>query len=127
MTREDQLLRLNEAYVRASLAGDVAWYREHLAEDFVCIESDGSVLDKPAFLAMTAQGSDLAEYRLEDVSVRFYGDVALVRATGAWTSKTGRPGRSRYVDVYVHEGGAWRAVSAQITRPSWPDPGLIPA
>ena len=118
MTREDELLRLNEAYVRASLAGDVTWYREHLAEDFFCIESDGSVLDKPAFLAMTARGSDLAEYRFDDVSVRFYGDVALVRATGAWTSKTGRPGRSRYVDVYVRSGETWKAVSAQITRPA---------
>jgi Domain of unknown function (DUF4440) len=69
-------------------------------------------------LRMTAQGSDLAEYRLDEVNVRFYGDVALVRATGSWKTKGGAPGLSRYVDVYVRAGDDWKAVSAQITRPS---------
>jgi ketosteroid isomerase-like protein len=115
---EQQLRLLNQQYVAASLAGDVEWYRKHLADDFVCIDSDGSVLDKDAFLRMTAKGSDLAEYRLDDVSLRIYGDVALVRANGSWKTKTGVPGVSRYIDVYVRSGGQWKAVSAQITRPA---------
>ena len=118
MSHDAEIRRLNEAYVKASLAGDVDWYRNHLAEEFVCIDSDGSVLDKPAFLAMTARGSDLAEYRLDDVDVRFYGDVALVRATGSWTAKNGTPGISRYIDIYTRAGNEWKAVSAQITRPA---------
>ena len=113
-----ELQRLNERYVQASLAGDVEWFRERLAEDFVCIESDGSVLDKTAFLRMTARGSDLAEYRLDEVDIRCYGEVALVRATGLWTARDGTPGVSRYVDVYVRSGGDWKAVSAQVTRPA---------
>jgi ketosteroid isomerase-like protein len=117
-TREEELLQLNRDYIAASLRGDVAWYREHLAEDFVCIDSDASVLDKAAFLKQTAEGSDLAEYRLQEVDLRFYGDVALVRATGAWIGKNGKPGISRYLDVYVRKDGAWKAVSAQITRPA---------
>jgi ketosteroid isomerase-like protein len=118
MEREARLRRLNEEYIQASLAGDVEWYRRHLAEDFVCIESDGSVLDKDAFLRQTAHGSDLAEYRLQEVDLRFYGDVALVRCTGVWLGKNGKPGVSRYLDVYVRSGEDWRAVSAQITRPA---------
>jgi ketosteroid isomerase-like protein len=118
MTPEETIRKLNEDYVAASLAGDVGWYRKHLAEDFVCIESDGSVLDKPAFLAMTAQGSDLVEYHLDEVHLRFYGDVVLVRATGTWKTKKGAPGISRYTDIYVRMGNEWKAVSAQITRPA---------
>ena len=118
MTQEEQLRRLNEQYVQASLAGDVDWYRTHLADEFVCIESDGSVLDKAAFLRMTAKGSDLAEYHLDEVNIRFYGDVAMVRATGSWKAKNGTPGLSRYIDVYVRSGEDWKTVSAQITRPS---------
>lgn len=118
MSREKRLRLLNEQYVRASLAGDVEWFRAHLADEFVCIESDGSVLDKDAFLQMTAKGSDLAAYRLDEVDIRFYGDVALVRCTGSWTAKNGVPGMSRYVDVYVQSGDDWKVVSAQITRPS---------
>ena len=118
MTERDTISRLNEEYVRASLAGDVAWYDARLADDFVCIESDGSVLDKPAFLDRTSGGSDLADYRLAEVDVRFYGDVALVRALGIWSTKAGTPGTSRYVDVYVRTNGDWKVVSAQITRPA---------
>lgn len=117
MTPEEELEQLNEQYVKASLAGDVEWYRRRLAEEFVCIESDGSVLDKAAFLRQTAQGSDLVEYRLDRVDIRLYGEVGLVRVTGSWTAKDGIPGVSRYVDVYARSGDEWKVVSAQITRP----------
>ncbi len=115
MSREKHLRMLNEQYVQASLAGDVEWYRAHLADEFVCIESDGSVLDKNAFLQMTANGSELAEYRLDEVDIRFYGDVALVRATGSWRAKNGALGMSH---VYVQSSDDWKVVSVQITRPS---------
>jgi ketosteroid isomerase-like protein len=118
MTREEELKQLNEQYVKASLAGDVEWYRAQLSEDFVCVDSDGSVLDKAGFLKMTAQGSELASYNLDEVHIRFYGDVALVRATGSWVAKDGTPGVSRYTDVYALLDGKWKTVSAQITRPS---------
>ena len=118
MSQEARIRQLNEQYVDASLAGDVEWYRHRLADDFVCIDSDGSVLDKTAFLRQTAQGSDLAEYRLDEVDIRFFGEVALVRATGLWTSKGGVSGISRYIDVYVRSGEDWKCVSAQITRPA---------
>ena len=117
MTPEEELEQLNQQYVKASLAGDVEWYRRRLADEFVCIESDGSVLDKAAFLRKTAQGSDLVEYRLDRVDILLYGEVGLVRATGSWTAKDGIPGVSRYVDVYARSGDEWKVVSAQITRP----------
>ena len=114
---EQQIRDLNDEYVRSALEGDVAWYREHLADEFVCIDSDGSVLDKVDFLTQTAQAPELATYVLEEVDLRFYGDVALIRCTGAWTAKDGRPGTSRYIDIWVRSGADWRCVSAQITRP----------
>jgi hypothetical protein len=117
MSPAEQLQRLNEQYITSMLAGDVEWYRKRLADEFVCIESDGSLLDKAAFLRMIAHGSDLAEYRLGQVDVRIYDHVALVRAMGAWTGKDGIPGVSRYTDVYVLSGDEWKVVSAQVTRP----------
>lgn len=117
-TREQHLLQLNEQYVQASMAGDVEWFRAHLADDFVCIESDGSVQFRDGFLRAAAQEPDLSEYKLDYVDVRFYGEVALVRASGSWVSKTRVAGISRYTDVYVYDGAAWKVVSAQITRPA---------
>lgn len=111
------LERLNQGYVDAFMNADVDWYRDHLAEDFVCIESDGSVLNKNQFLLNTAKGPDVAGYTLHEVDVRIYGDdAALVRATGVWTRGDGSMGMSRYIDVYVKQSEGWKAVSAQITR-----------
>lgn len=118
--RERELRRLNDEYVRASLHGDVHWFDVHLAHDFVCIEPDGSVLFRDKFLRMAALESDLRDYVLDYVDVRFYGEVALVRASGSWTKKDGARGISRYTDVYVYTAGAWKVVSAQITRPPSP-------
>ena len=109
---------LNEEYVGAYMSADVNWYEEHLADDFVCIESDGSVLNKAQFLSSTAEGPDVADYKLEKVQVRIYGDVGLVQATGLFTRKDGSLGTSRYTDVYVQTGQGWKAVSAQVTRTS---------
>ena len=116
LLREQELRALNEEYIRALLSGDVDWYRARLADDFVCIESDGLILDRAAFLRRTALGSLLASYVLKEVTVSFYGDVALVRARGEWTQRTGVAGHSRYVDVYARCGGEWKVVSAQVTR-----------
>jgi len=110
------LERLNQEYVDAFMNADVDWYREHLAEDFVCIESDGSVLNKQEFLANTVKGSDVSDYKLEHVDVRIYGDAALVQATGLWTREDGSMGMSRYIDVYVKQNERWKTVSAQISR-----------
>jgi hypothetical protein len=110
------LERLNQEYVDAFMNADVEWYRKHLAEDFVCIESDGSVLNKSEFLTNTAKVPDVVEYKLEQVEVRIYEPVALVLATGVWNTSDGTRGISRYIDVYVKTDGEWRTVSAQITR-----------
>ena len=113
---QETIARLNREYIAAFLRSDVEWYRAHLVDDFVCIDSDGTVLDRKAFLEDAAKGPNVADYRLEDVRVRVRGDAALVHATGLFTRRDGTKGRSRYTDVWQKSGGGWKAVSAQITR-----------
>ena len=115
-TDKTTLERLNQEYIDAFMNADVDWYREHLAEDFVCIESDGSVLSKQEVLASTVKGTDVADYKLDHVDVRIYGNTALVQATGLWTREDGSMGMSRYIDVYVKQREQWKTVSAQISR-----------
>lgn len=110
------LEQLNQEYVNAFMNADVDWYREHLADDFMVVESDGSVLNKEQFLHSTSKGPDVADYRLQEVDIRIYGITALVRATGVWTRQDGKMGMSRYTDVYVRQNGSWKTVAAQITR-----------
>jgi hypothetical protein len=95
MPDDKRLRRLNARYIRAHPPGDIARYQARIADDFVCTESDGRILDKGEFLGKIASGSDLVDYRLSEVDVRFYGDVGLVRVTGFWTAKNGMWGTSR--------------------------------
>lgn len=113
----EQLRQLNDDYVTAAVNADVDWYDEHLAPDFVCIDSDAVVYDKADFLRATAKGRDLDEYNVVELDIRVYGDVGLVRASGEWTAIDGRTGTSRYIDVYVRGDDGWKTVSAQISRP----------
>jgi hypothetical protein len=74
------------------------------------------VLDKKRFLKDCAGGPDLADYKIDSVHIRIYGNVGLVQATGLFTRADGSAGVSRYIDVYVKSGESWKTVSAQITR-----------
>ncbi len=116
MSEEATQRRLNERYINSYLSADVAWYDDHLAEGFICIESDGTVLDKPRFLFRAARGPDVARYRLDQVRIRILHGTALVHGTGLFAKPDGTEGTSRYTDVYVKLGGKWKVVSAQIIR-----------
>ena len=110
------LTQLNQEYVDAFMKADVSWYREHLADDFVCIDSSGSVLDREEFLVDTAGGPGVKSYALKEVQIRTYGPVAVVQARGEYTRPDGTTGTSRYTDVWALQDGKWKTVSAQITR-----------
>ena len=110
------LMQLNQEYVDAFMNADVEWYREHLTDDFEVIESDGSTLNKAEFLVNTKKGPDVTEYKVQNLKLRIFGDVALIRATGLWTGRNGFQGLSRYTDVYLRTGNGWKVTSAQITR-----------
>lgn len=116
MSDEATLAELNARYVDSFMSADVGWYEDNLADDFVCVEADGSVLDKARFLRQAAAGPDVAAYRLAQVRIRCFGDVALIHATGVFTRRDGTTGTSRYTDAYAKTGGTWKAISAQITR-----------
>lgn len=116
------LMQLNQEYVDAFMNADVEWYREHLTDDFEVIESDGSVLNKTEFLINMAKGPDVTEYKLQNVNVSIFGDVALIRAKGLWTGRNGFQGLSRYTNVYLKTAMGWKTVAAQITRAAAPEP-----
>jgi hypothetical protein len=116
MSDESTLRKLNQEYIRALLRGDVTWYEQHLAEEFRCRKSDGSVIDKPEFLRQLSHGPDVGAFRLENVRVRIRGDTAEVDGIGAFTLKDGSQGKSCYTDIYRRMGGNWIVVSAHVTR-----------
>jgi ketosteroid isomerase-like protein len=107
---------LNQAYIDAVQQGDVARFREILADDFLASLPDGSLLTKAQFLEQTARPVTIRGLRAHDVAVRLLGDVAIVHARTTYTGADGRAGAGRYTDVWARRDGRWQAVAAHVTR-----------
>jgi ketosteroid isomerase-like protein len=110
------LADLNDAYVRAVLEGDVATFDRILADDFLCTNPDGTVVDRSGFLRQTAAPPALDDLRADDVRIRVFGDAAVIHGRTAFTTKDGRRGSGRYTDVWHRRDGRWLAVAAHVTR-----------
>jgi ketosteroid isomerase-like protein len=110
------LQELNAVYLRSVQTSDVSRFQEILAEDFRCALSDGSSVDKAGFLEHVAGTAALSNLVAHDVQVRLLGDVALIHARTTFRLPDGRPGSSRYTDVWARRNGRWLAVSAHVTR-----------
>jgi ketosteroid isomerase-like protein len=110
------LAALNTAYVDSVQKGDVGWFGENLAEDFVCSNPDGTLVAKRAFLSQTAQPVTISELAAEEVKIRILGDVAIIHARTRYRTAEGVVRRGRYTDVWARRDGQWLAVSAHVTR-----------
>jgi hypothetical protein len=111
----DILQQLNRNYIRSVEMSDVRWFEENLAEDFLNVNADGSLVDRAGFLAQIARPSTISNLESRDIQVRIMGDFAIINARTAYTKPDGQAGSRRYVDIYAHQQGRWLCVSAQLT------------
>ena len=112
----DLLLGLNRDYIRSVQRGDVRRFDEILADDFVCSNPDGSLVDRAGFLKQTAHPGTITGLEAHDVLIRLLGDVAIVHGRTSYTRADGTKGAGRYTDVWARRDGRWLAVSAHVTR-----------
>jgi len=112
----DALLALNDDYIRSVQKGDVRRFEEILADDFLCSNPDGSLVDKAGFLAQTARPVTIRGLASEDVTVRILGDIAIIHARTSYATAEGERRKGRYTDVWARREGRWLAVSAHVTR-----------
>jgi len=116
MSQVDLLQGLNEGYVRSAQDADVAWYREHLAEDFVISVADGSLLDKDEFLRRIGRGAFGTGFAAVEPRIRVLGDIALIHAGFRYTKPDGAAGSGRYTDIWALRQGRWLCISAHFNR-----------
>lgn len=113
---EVALRQMNDDYVKAFLASDVARFRTLLADDFTGVLASGRVIDKAEFLREAKERPDARDLRLHEVVIRIYGDSALVGGFVTYSRSTGAPVTTRYSTLYVRRSGAWAVVFVQWTR-----------
>jgi ketosteroid isomerase-like protein len=112
----EALIALNADYIRSVQEGDVRRFQEILADDFMCSNPDGSLVDKRAFLEQTARPVTIGGLEAQDVKLRLFGDVAIVHARTSYRTAAGERRQGRYTDVWARRDGRWLAVSAHVTR-----------
>jgi ketosteroid isomerase-like protein len=110
------LEQLNRDYIRSVQTSDVRRFDEILAEDFLCSNPDGSLVDRAGFLAQTARPVAISNLEALDVRIRIMGDVAIIHARTAFTLPDSRAGSGRYTDIWARRQGRWLAVAAHVTR-----------
>jgi len=110
------LTALNRDYIHSVQHGDVQRFEEILAEDFLCSNPDGSLVDKKQFLAQTARPVTISDLTRQEVRMRILGDVVIIHARTSYTTADGEQRNGRYTDVWGRRNGKWLAVSAHVTR-----------
>lgn len=116
MDPSEILRELNLGFIRSVRTSDVAWFEQHLSQDFLNGNADGSLADRAAFLRQVAAPCPVADFSVEDVRIRVFGDTAIVHGRTTYTKPGGQPGFGRYTDVWARVAGGWLCVSADVTR-----------
>jgi ketosteroid isomerase-like protein len=112
----DTLHALNRDYIDSVQNCDVRRFDEILGEEFYCSNPDGTLINRPGFLAQTAKPVTITNLRAHDVLIRLSGDLAIIHARTTYSLPGGGQGAGRYTDVWTRRDGAWRCVSAHVTR-----------
>ena len=112
----DILTKLNDDYIQSVQHSNVQRFEEILAEDFLCSNPDGTLIDRKAFLQQTAKAVTIRNLKAHDVNVRLMGDFAIIHARTSYTTADGAESGGRYTDVWARRNGTWLAVSAHVTR-----------
>ena len=112
----DLLHELNRDYIDAVQHADVRRFDELLADDFLCSNPDGTLVDRAAFLAQTARPVTIANLAAHDVTIRLLGDIAIIHARTTYTTADGHDASGRYTDIWARRHGHWLAISAHVTR-----------
>jgi len=110
------LEEMNRQFVHSAEHSDAAWYRAHLAEDFLSSHRDGSVVDRAGFLQRISQPYPGTDLQAVDVLIRFVGELALIHAGFRYKNLQGQWGSGRYTDIYTRRQQGWVCVSAHFNR-----------
>jgi hypothetical protein len=115
----EEIKRLDKEITVATWTGDAVWFDENLADDFVLVTPTGGTRTKRDVVReLATPGMQMEPYEPREVTVRLYGDAAVVtgRVLQRYTLGGIRFANDlRYTDVYVKKKGRWLLVSGHIS------------
>ena len=102
------------AWAESVASGDPNAVKRILADDFIGVDPDGNQYGKAKMVAETATaGNYFASNVIGDVTVRFYGNMAIAQGSETWTRKSGEKGRWVWTDTWLKGNGQWQIEAAE--------------
>jgi ketosteroid isomerase-like protein len=110
------IMQLEREWTQSFVTMDAAANERILADDFIGTEPSGKRVSKADILASMKTGEPMQSGHLndKDVTIRFYGETAVVTGSSSWKRKSnGKTGRYIWTDVLVKRNAKWRVVASQ--------------
>jgi ketosteroid isomerase-like protein len=117
---EQALLKIQHDWTKARIKGDSSYTRRLEAENCTVVWPDGSIVNKREDLKSMSGDIVFAEFKIDDLQVRLYGDAGVVVGQGTIRGprrKTKSSGREIRLDGYIYKTG-WRMEGGRVTSNS---------
>ena len=115
-----ELMDLENAWAAAVVKADKSFLERLYADEYHFTAPDGSTGNRQTDIADVASGKfKIRSADLTDMTVRFYGDVAVVTGLNTLKGSYGdedMSGAYRFTDVFVKRDGRWQVVATQATQ-----------
>lgn len=95
-------------------SGDPTTVKRILAEDFIGVDPKGRQYRKAEMVEETAEAANyFSANKIGEITVRFYGNMAVAQGSETWTKKKGGKGRWVWTDTWLKRNGKWQIVAAE--------------
>ena len=121
VTADHDLIKVEHEWKQAVIDRDVPALQRLYGDDYLGIDAEGMVWTKAQDIEIDTSGpSRMASFKLEDLTVRTFGDVAVVagqNTTRGSLDNVAAVSRYRFTDVFVKRDGRWQLVSSHFSTP----------
>ena len=133
LSDEQQILKLEDDWVRALETRDRQLLDRIVAQDFTFIEPDGTVKARAEYVAdRSSDLADIESFEIDEVKARVYGTSALVSGVAHITER--RQGNRyrfslRWKELWIKDTDLWQVLAGQATplNARWDEPFIIGA
>jgi len=116
---EQTLIKIQHEWAEARLKRDSSFPQRIEADDFTVVWFNGTIVSKEEDLkSYESTDTVFTDFKIDDLKVRFYGDMAIVVGQGsikAHTKTQDLSGKYVWTGTFVKQRGAWTAVASQVT------------
>jgi len=107
------IVECSRDWAESVVTGDRSKRRIYFADDFIGTDTKGRRYDKSQVTRETGPAKQIISNKLDDVSVKFFGDTAIAHGSETWIRKDGSTGRYIWTDIWVKRDGRWQVITAQ--------------